>query len=56
MPYNIEEHCPCYKKIANGLDEIEILFGWRRPNGKIIPQSYCKDCRSANVKQENLVR
>ncbi len=50
MPYNIEAHCPCCKKAAYGVDEIEKLFGWRTPNDKTIPQSYCKKCRSAGCK------
>lgn len=50
MPYNIEAHCPCCKKSAYGIDEIERLFGWRTPNDKTIPQSYCKKCRSAGCK------
>jgi len=50
MPYTIEARCPCCGKYAGSYDEIELLFGWREVNGKTIPQSYCRACRSARCK------
>lgn len=48
MPYGEYAECPCCKKVAKSKQEIEIKFGYRRmENGKIIPQSYCRECRSA---------
>lgn len=54
MPYKIDgkyswAECPCCEKFANGLEEIELKFGWRTmSNGEEIPQSYCRACRSAH--------
>ena len=48
MPYTIRAECPCCQKVATSKSEIEELFGWRTmENGEVIPQSYCRDCRSA---------
>ena len=48
MPYGEYAECPCCGKIAHGTNEIEEMFGYRSMgNGKIIPQSYCRACRSA---------
>ena len=38
--------CPSCKKIASTEGGMENLFGFRRSNGKTIPQSWCKECRS----------
>lgn len=49
MPYGEYAECPCCGKIAYGRDEIEDQFGYRNMgNDKIIPQSYCRACRSAH--------
>ena len=54
MPYSLSSgneyaECPCCGKKANSLNEIESKFGWRTmENGETIPQSYCRDCRSAH--------
>ena len=49
MPYGKYAECPCCGKIAYGELEIEEKFGYRNMgNGKIIPQSYCRECRSAH--------
>ena len=40
MPYKIEAACPCCGKTAYGIEEIERLFGWRKPDNKQIPQCY----------------
>lgn len=49
MPYGEYAKCPCCGKIAYGRDEIEDKFGYRNMgNDKIIPQSYCRACRSAH--------
>ena len=53
MPYEIKSECPCCGKIAIGLGDIEALFGWRTPNDKTIPQSYCRKCLSAHCKVGN---
>ena len=50
MPYTIRAECPCCGKKADGLAEIENLFGWRVPNDKTIPQSYCRECRNEQCK------
>lgn len=50
MPYEIKAKCPCCNKQADGLDGIEKLFGFRKVNGKKIPQSYCRACRKAGCK------
>lgn len=52
MPYTITAECPCCGKVADGVDEIEEKFGWRVPNDKTIPQSYCRECRSAGCKAD----
>lgn len=49
MPYD-DNHaeCPCCQKKAEGSEDIERLFGYRTmADGKVIPQSYCRACRSA---------
>ena len=46
MPYKVKAKCPHCKKTANGKDELEKLFGWRKVKGKTIPQSYCRVCRN----------
>ena len=44
MPYGEYAQCPCCRKTAYGNDEIERDFGYRNMgNGKVIPQSYCRD-------------
>ena len=53
MPYDLNSdppwaECPCCGKKAFGLEEIEEVFGFRNMgDGREIPQSYCRDCRSA---------
>ncbi len=48
MPYGIYAECPCCKKQAHKEKEIEEKFGYRNMgDGRIIPQSYCRACRSA---------
>ena len=42
MPYGEYAQCPCCGKTAYGEDEIEQEFGC------YIPQSYCRECRSAH--------
>ena len=52
MSYTIKAKCECCGTEANGKDELEELFGWRRINNdKTIPQSYCRKCRSARCKK-----
>ncbi len=47
MPYGDGwAKCPNCGKEANSPEEIEELFGYRNMgDGRVIPQSYCKDCR-----------
>lgn len=48
MPHEEYTRCPCCGKTADGSDEIEREFGYRNMgDGRCIPQSYCRDCRSA---------
>lgn len=45
---NTEERCLCPHcgKTANGQAEIEEKFGYRdMGDGRVIPQSWCRDCR-----------
>lgn len=52
MPYGKEyAQCPCCGKIAYGQENIEKEFGYRNMgDGRYIPQSYCRKCRSAGCK------
>ncbi len=53
MPYGEYAQCPCCGKTAYGKDNIEKKFGYRdMGDGRIIPQSYCRKCRSAGCKAE----
>ena len=53
MPHGELAKCPCNDRgcttpIAHGREEIERLFGYRTmADGKVIPQSFCRACRSA---------
>lgn len=48
MPYGEYAQCPCCGKTARGKDEIITEFGYRNMgDGRNIPQSYCRNCRSA---------
>lgn len=48
MPYGTNwAECPCCKVNVQGKDNIDQVFGYRKVRGKIIPQSYCRKCRSA---------
>lgn len=48
MPYGEYAECPNCGKTAHGKDEIEELFGYRNMgDGRTIPQSWCRDCRSS---------
>ncbi len=55
MPYGANyAECPCCGKVANGRTQIEREFGYRKmENNKIIPQSYCRKCRSAHCEAGN---
>ena len=48
MPYWTEmtARCPQCGKEATGDYEIQEEFGFRNVNGKRIPQSWCRECRS----------
>lgn len=45
MPNIVQAKCPKCGKEAHGKDEIDQFFGWRKVNGKTVPQSHCKKCR-----------
>lgn len=54
MPYGEYAECPNCGKTAHGKDEIEELFGYRNMGiGKIIPQSWCRDCRNSSKNNDN---
>lgn len=42
----IPKECPRCRLFVQGDVNIERFFGWRNCNGSIIPQSYCRKCRS----------
>lgn len=49
MPYGEYAQCPCCGKTAYGKDDIEQEFGYRNMgDGRCIPQSFCRECRSAH--------
>ena len=41
----ISTTCPKCKTHVNGKQSVEKIFGFRKSNGKIITQSYCRKCR-----------
>lgn len=54
MPHGKYAKCPRCGKSALGEDKIMELFGFRfKPNGKIVPQSYCRECRSEQIRERN---
>lgn len=54
MPYGEYAECPNCGKTAYGEDEIEELFGYRNMgDGKIIPQSWCRECRSSGSNNDD---
>lgn len=57
MPHGKYAKCPCCGKSALGEDKIMELFGFRfKPNGKIVPQSYCRECRSEQIRKKNKIK
>jgi len=46
---HISTTCPNCTKRAIGKAQIESLFGFRNNKGNIIPQSYCRPCRSIHT-------
>ncbi len=46
---HISTTCPNCTKRAIGKAQIESLFGFRNNKGNIIPQSYCRPCRSIHI-------
>lgn len=57
MPYELSAKCPCRActtEAHKNLNEIERLFGFRdMGDGRKIPQSYCRKCRSAGCEAGN---
>lgn len=51
MPYQLSAKCPCRAcntEASKDYNKIDRLFGFRNMgDGRKIPQSYCKKCRSA---------
>jgi hypothetical protein len=43
---NISTVCPKCNVFVKGKIEIDRIFGFRKCNGKVIPQSHCKKCRN----------
>ena len=57
MPYGEYAECPNCGKTAHGVDEIRILFGYRNMgDGRVIPQSWCRECRSSSLINLNYSR
>lgn len=56
MPYGDGwAECPCCGVSAEGEAEIEEVFGYRNMgDGRTIPQSYCRECRSAGCTAEEV--
>ncbi len=49
--YELPKECPQCTTIANDLFELEDKFGCRKmEDEKIIPQSWCRECRKEGVK------
>ena len=47
MAYKINTKCENCGQTADGKDELEKLFGWRKlTNEKTIPQAWCRKCRT----------
>lgn len=55
MPYGEYAECPNCGKVAHGKAEIIANFGFRNVGifNKIIPQSWCRDCRSKGQKKDD---
>lgn len=53
MPYELGAECPCCNATAGrDFNEIEDIFGFREmSDGRKIPQSYCRKCRSSGCTQ-----
>lgn len=52
MPYGQYAKCPRCGKEAHGEEEITELFGYRdMGDGKIIPQSHCRQCRKEELRE-----
>jgi len=51
MPYELSAKCPCRAcnvEASKDYNKIDLLFGFRNMgDGRKIPQSYCRKCRSA---------
>lgn len=47
--------CPKCKIYTKGKQNIEEIFGYRKCNGKVIPQSYCRECRSHKMQGKIVV-
>lgn len=41
--------CPRCDSRAEGADEVEAVFGFRRNAGRVVPQSWCRPCRGRTL-------
>ena len=58
MPYEVAARCPCCDKIASkDMNVIQDLFGFRvmkdKKKTRMIPQSYCRECRGKKCSPNN---
>ena len=55
MAYELKAECPCCgETVDHDLAKIEELFGVRTMgDGRVIPQSYCRNCRSKGCEKDN---
>lgn len=52
MPFGQQATCPRCGKEAHGKKEIKEFLGYRNMgDGKIIPQSHCRECREEELKE-----
>ncbi len=51
MSYKIEARCEHCGHKVDCKDDLERDFGWRKINGKTIPQAWCRRCRSSSNKK-----
>lgn len=55
----LPHHCPHYNVVADSLEEVDELFGWRKigeyddGTPKYIVQSWCREARAEEVKNSN---
>jgi len=51
-PWDAIKECPkCHNVKAQGAEEIDVHFGFRKVGGRKKPQSWCRSCRRADAKE-----